>query len=936
MELAHVARDRFARFRDEALQNEQRAKADLLEARKERDDVLAREQSQMDHFEHSTRLHEAALQQVGSERDEAAEREARARADLVDALEKLEENRQASQRAVEEGEQALQKLNAALEQCQRERDDALQNERTACSALAEAREETQQALLLAERGKRAVAVLEEGEEERNRVFALERDEVAARERRARDDLENLKLAHIAALEQALGAREQARDSEQSARAELQQACKERDDLAVRELRMLAELELVRRDYDAGERARQEMQDELTEAHGAVRAGDEERRKTEIRLEAAERARLAAEAEVGKVREKTAQEVAAVNARNTALSDSLEKLRRKTVQLEEALEKAQLEAARASTEGAILQSSLADLSEARHQREIELMSRDEEVRMLRREHASNAALSGAVERFRLQNAQLDEELTSSRLKAESKSTEAMLLKASLSELTQVRVRLEKELSDKGEDALKLQHLADSLTSEKGCIEVKLAAAMRYSKEQEGAVRNLTVELESLRSRCAYKLGEAEDEMTAHQHDEKVKLRALAVQIETLSAQLVGVEEDLLKAKYARDQAVSGEEQARAEVVRLSAILKAKDELLATTRCDAAANSTRSWAANHYDGGLKAQVAWLKERLSTEHTRGGRNGHHSPEKLCVEQARGRLDEASVIDGKDESKALKSVAEVEEVRKLLAEAQDELLRETSARQDAVSAQQRTVAQLRQLTQAVAWEGKDSAKERSQQALSRDGNGEKAAGAEEEEEAAGAGVEMTLELGLNFSAVGGEGSRTRRLFENSLVQDLASAADTPAARFRVLRLSPGSVIVELLVKSSMPEGHDAVRLVQSLQAHAADSDSQLMKGILTRYTRSIRLSTDMQGPAAETARNVGHDVDFPQEQEAGASLDLSTMAPGEPAGQNGYQQHSVEGFQRKLAAKDAQLYLLHLQIEGRPCAFAVYLSLAHLQFAS
>lgn len=941
MQLAQVARDRFARFRDEALQNEQQARSDLLQARKERDIILAREQRQADEFERTQSLHADALQQAGIERDQATERETRARSELVEVLKELEEQRVASQIVAEEGAQALRVMKAALDQAQGERFDALQNAERARSAWAEAREEIKHALLLVEQEKGAVAGFELVEEEHKKALALERKEVLARERRALADLADLKQAHDAALEQALEARAQAIESESSARVELDKACKERDDTIAREQQVLAQVELLERECEAGKQAREKMRFELNEALDSVRASDNEKSKTQMGLEAAQRALAAAEAEAEHVRERSVRDIAALSARNNALTDSMEKLRRKTVELEESLGQARLEAARASTEGAILQSSLADLTEARHQRDNELMSRDEELRKLKRDHASLAALNAAVDRLGKQNVALDEELTATRLRAENASIEAVLLQTSLSGAAQVRQKLEKELADKREEALKLQQWVDGLASEKGLIEVKLAAAQRYSKDQEEAVRTLTCEIEALRSQGTCNDSSAEVEMTAQQHDEKIKLRALTIQIETLSSQLVGTEQDVLKAKLARDQAVCGEEQARAEVLRLLAILRAKDDLLSSQQAETA-DSTGSIAVDHHIYAMKEQIASLKTRFATEPT-GRRDERRSPEMLRTDETLSdHVAGASITETQDDSKAHKVLEEVADLKSRLLDVHAELSREKSARQAAVAAEQCAVAQLKRLTQATVQDrsgsameglleveltkqgfdegdfprgfnlsgvnGTDSMKPR------QDGDCESMAGGVVED---AAGIEMTLKLGLNFSAAGGEGSKARRLFSKSLVQDLASAADTPAACFRVLSMSPGSVMVTLLVRSGVATGPDPARIIEGLQSQVVDSDSQLMKGILTRYTLAISLSGDMQ---VRVARRPGDDVDFPAEEEVDAWQDLRAMTQSESSGND---RHLHRRFEHDLAAKDAQLYLLHRQIEGKQPLF-------------
>jgi hypothetical protein len=257
--------------------------------------------------------------------------------------------------------------------------------------------------------------------------------------------------------------------------------------------------------------------------------------------------------------------------------------------------------------------------------------------------------------------------------------------------------------------------------------------------------------------------------------------------------------------------------------------------------------------------------------------------------------------------------------------------MLREKRARHDAVLAEQQAVAQPQNMTQAVTSDGAgDPSREQFRPQVEDDvvdretGFARESVGAVLAEQDDGQGAKMILKLALNFSAVGQVGSKARRLFEKSLVLDLASAADIPTASIRVLSMSPGSVIVELLVKLQAHHVDGPAGFVRSLQQQADDADSPLMKGILTRYTRSLCLSKDVQQatvaaadhPPARSANLCRSDAD--------ASLDLGIMTPGELE-EEAKKKEIQDHLRHELADKEAQLYLLHRQIEGEPATIVV-----------
>ena len=88
---------------------------------------------------------------------------------------------------------------------------------------------------------------------------------------------------------------------------------------------------------------------------------------------------------------------------------------------------------------------------------------------------------------------------------------------------------------------------------------------------------------------------------------------------------------------------------------------------------------------------------------------------------------------------------------------------------------------------------------------------------------------IEITMTLGLNFSAAGDEGTKTRGLFEKSLSQDLASASGLPASYFIVQSLEAGSIVVHMQIVTDPCDGPEAIQVAEDLQMQAKDKDSQL-----------------------------------------------------------------------------------------------------------
>lgn len=101
-----------------------------------------------------------------------------------------------------------------------------------------------------------------------------------------------------------------------------------------------------------------------------------------------------------------------------------------------------------------------------------------------------------------------------------------------------------------------------------------------------------------------------------------------------------------------------------------------------------------------------------------------------------------------------------------------------------------------------------------------------------------------VTLKLGLDFSAAGKEDSKEREVFTNQLTQDLADASCLPPSRFDIKKMSAGSIVVNIDILPD-PTGKgltlDPVFVAEYLVEQAADPESFLRNGSITYHTESI-----------------------------------------------------------------------------------------------
>ena len=107
------------------------------------------------------------------------------------------------------------------------------------------------------------------------------------------------------------------------------------------------------------------------------------------------------------------------------------------------------------------------------------------------------------------------------------------------------------------------------------------------------------------------------------------------------------------------------------------------------------------------------------------------------------------------------------------------------------------------------------------------------------ERNERSGISVKMVLTLGILFEAVGEEASQKRKDFITTLTTDLSQAAGIRAGQISVVRLSPGSVIVDLVIAGDV-YGLDALSVAEELARQLLDSNSLLRLGTLTRFAQA------------------------------------------------------------------------------------------------
>ena len=97
---------------------------------------------------------------------------------------------------------------------------------------------------------------------------------------------------------------------------------------------------------------------------------------------------------------------------------------------------------------------------------------------------------------------------------------------------------------------------------------------------------------------------------------------------------------------------------------------------------------------------------------------------------------------------------------------------------------------------------------------------------------------VEMNLRLNMDFHSAGQEGSIRRQIFIQDLKQDLVDASGMVASDFNILKVSPGSVVVDMNAPGKAAE---------EIRRQSLDPNSRLRSGKVTQFTDKISL-TDLK----------------------------------------------------------------------------------------
>jgi hypothetical protein len=97
---------------------------------------------------------------------------------------------------------------------------------------------------------------------------------------------------------------------------------------------------------------------------------------------------------------------------------------------------------------------------------------------------------------------------------------------------------------------------------------------------------------------------------------------------------------------------------------------------------------------------------------------------------------------------------------------------------------------------------------------------------------------VEMNLRLNMDFHSAGQEGSIRRQIFIQDLKQDLVDASGMVASDFNILKVSPGSVVVDMNAPGKAAE---------EIHRQSLDPNSRLRSGKVTQFTDKISF-TDLK----------------------------------------------------------------------------------------
>jgi len=126
---------------------------------------------------------------------------------------------------------------------------------------------------------------------------------------------------------------------------------------------------------------------------------------------------------------------------------------------------------------------------------------------------------------------------------------------------------------------------------------------------------------------------------------------------------------------------------------------------------------------------------------------------------------------------------------------------------------------------------------------------------------------LDMQVKLGLDFHVAGPSNSLERAEFEEVLVCDLCKASGLTPLSFHVKNMSPGSVVVSLLVLGDPTGGGPSPRDAgMALQSQVKDPNSTLRAGTLTRHTIAITFPSEAfqkGSPTSGTPRGTPQDLE-------------------------------------------------------------------------
>ena len=173
----------------------------------------------------------------------------------------------------------------------------------------------------------------------------------------------------------------------------------------------------------------------------------------------------------------------------------------------------------------------------------------------------------------------------------------------------------------------------------------------------------------------------------------------------------------------------------------------------------------------------------------------------------------------------------------------------------------------------------------------------------------------QLTMTLDMDMSEAGAEGSPERSEFEKDVISDVCDAAGVAQDRFRVLKLSPGSIMVDLAI---MPDA-DGIAAAPSaiaadLKRQASDANSKLRAGKLTSRTRAIEVAPPAKGtlaPALPSEPAMVHQGRAaPPKTHAAPQMRLGASAPADPDGGEEDEVEKLADENQKLLGDNKRMF--------------------------